>query len=678
MVPRAQAQFAPVVAWDGGRYLVAWRDARVDGVTADLRAARSTPPTVRRGSSRYSRGDGRSGDAVARRGRRASARALGRPPGGREGATMRAARIGLPEFVLAGRIVSAATAQERAPAVAFDGNNSSCGARRALPGDIAGWDLLGMREPRESGARPAGLEGRRPPTPTGAPPRSRGTTPHHLVAMERRAPLGVASVPPVVAPGADSLPAGRCRTTALASGWGDQRAPSVAAGPAGGWWRGDGRSFFRVGRVRRVRRRGRYARGGAFAVSDAVNDQSLPRAACDGALPRRVARGGRRLRRRRGLRPRPRPVLRVHLRRRPGASTCARRVGRPAARRGGPAFAVTAAAGEQTRPRSPRGGRVLRRVGGPPRRRRGRSRRVDRLGRDGGGAEVTISAAPGAQAVPSVAFGGGLFGVAWQDGRVGDGDVYAARVLLTGAVLDPTGLPVATDADESSPAFAPSPGGAGLVAYARFRNVAPVRDRARPRADGELRRRGGRRVSRRPPSAGRASARAGSAARARATTATPAPTTAAPPARARTSAETRTCRASSTLVAGGGRSRSGRRCERSRRRRRARPTRACRRGRRGDRGGRRGPASDDVAITPDAAPAGGTGTRPSRDATFPVEDGASPVTDATPVEDAGRRRRRTTRWRRRMTPQRLRTTRHLRATRSPRPIPRDRRRALAP
>ncbi len=56
-----------------------------------------------------------------------------------------------------------------------------------------------------------------------------------------------------------------------------------------------------------------------------------------------------------------------------------------------------------------------------------------------------ISAGPGDEAFPSVAFGGTNYLVVWSDSREIDSlkmDVYGARVTLDGLVLDPEGIPI--------------------------------------------------------------------------------------------------------------------------------------------------------------------------------------------------------------------------------------------
>jgi MYXO-CTERM domain-containing protein len=68
---------------------------------------------------------------------------------------------------------------------------------------------------------------------------------------------------------------------------------------------------------------------------------------------------------------------------------------------------------------------------------------------------IVIASAPGTQRAPAASSDGSDFVVVWQDGRNGADDIYAARVSDAGAVLEPAGIPVSTDAlDEGEPAVA--------------------------------------------------------------------------------------------------------------------------------------------------------------------------------------------------------------------------------
>lgn len=80
---------------------------------------------------------------------------------------------------------------------------------------------------------------------------------------------------------------------------------------------------------------------------------------------------------------------------------------------------------------------------------------------------IPIGTAAQDQLAPAVAWGGSNHVVAWQDGRSGTSyDVYTVRVGTDGAVLDGTGLAVAASArDESLPALASAGSDRVLIAY---------------------------------------------------------------------------------------------------------------------------------------------------------------------------------------------------------------------
>jgi hypothetical protein len=65
---------------------------------------------------------------------------------------------------------------------------------------------------------------------------------------------------------------------------------------------------------------------------------------------------------------------------------------------------------------------------------------------------IQVSAASGDQTSPTVAFGGTVFLVVWEDWRAGSGDIYCARVSPDGVVLDPGGVAVSTaTGDQTAP-----------------------------------------------------------------------------------------------------------------------------------------------------------------------------------------------------------------------------------
>ena len=73
-------------------------------------------------------------------------------------------------------------------------------------------------------------------------------------------------------------------------------------------------------------------------------------------------------------------------------------------------------------------------------------------------AGIVVSAAPGDQLSPAVAWNGAEYLVVWEDDRCGGGacsDLYGARMDRSGAVLDPAGIPISTaDQAQWAPAVA--------------------------------------------------------------------------------------------------------------------------------------------------------------------------------------------------------------------------------
>lgn len=76
-----------------------------------------------------------------------------------------------------------------------------------------------------------------------------------------------------------------------------------------------------------------------------------------------------------------------------------------------------------------------------------------------------ISTAPGVQQVPDVSFDGTNFVVVWNDGRNGNQDIFAARVTPGRQVLDPNGIAVTTAAGPQQVPLVASSGGRSLIAW---------------------------------------------------------------------------------------------------------------------------------------------------------------------------------------------------------------------
>jgi hypothetical protein len=82
----------------------------------------------------------------------------------------------------------------------------------------------------------------------------------------------------------------------------------------------------------------------------------------------------------------------------------------------------------------------------------------------------------GAQELPTLAFDGAYYVVAWNDDRTvsGSHDLYGARVLPLGSVLDPGGLRLsAAGTHEYPPAAVRGPRGITAIAYTRIVPEAP-------------------------------------------------------------------------------------------------------------------------------------------------------------------------------------------------------------
>src|SRR5207244_3007283 len=86
-------------------------------------------------------------------------------------------------------------------------------------------------------------------------------------------------------------------------------------------------------------------------------------------------------------------------------------------------------------------------------------------------AGIPISTAADNQRLPRVAFDGTNYLVAWQDSRSGTNfDIYGARVSQAGAVLDPAGIPISTAANNQNVPSVAFDGTNYLVAWEDARN----------------------------------------------------------------------------------------------------------------------------------------------------------------------------------------------------------------
>ncbi len=83
---------------------------------------------------------------------------------------------------------------------------------------------------------------------------------------------------------------------------------------------------------------------------------------------------------------------------------------------------------------------------------------------------IAISTAAFSQFYPAVAFDGTNYLVTWQDYRTADFDIFASRVAPAGAVLDPAGLPIATNAVYQRYPSLAFGGGSYMVTWERWDN----------------------------------------------------------------------------------------------------------------------------------------------------------------------------------------------------------------
>jgi len=102
-------------------------------------------------------------------------------------------------------------------------------------------------------------------------------------------------------------------------------------------------------------------------------------------------------------------------------------------------------------------------------------------------AGIAICTDLGGQSLPTVAFDGSQWFVAWQDNRDGEPDIYGARVAGDGTVLDTLGIVIASEAGNQVCAAAAADGTTFLVVW-EDRRSGPLRDiyGARIAADGTV------------------------------------------------------------------------------------------------------------------------------------------------------------------------------------------------
>jgi YD repeat-containing protein len=97
--------------------------------------------------------------------------------------------------------------------------------------------------------------------------------------------------------------------------------------------------------------------------------------------------------------------------------------------------------------------------------------RVDKTGAVLDPTGIPISAVTGGQTFPAVAWGGSAFLVTWTDRRSGVDDIYGARVSGLGTLLDLTGIPISTAPNGQTASTVTWDGAGYLVAWQDARPV---------------------------------------------------------------------------------------------------------------------------------------------------------------------------------------------------------------
>ena len=84
---------------------------------------------------------------------------------------------------------------------------------------------------------------------------------------------------------------------------------------------------------------------------------------------------------------------------------------------------------------------------------------------------IPVSAGPGGQAGPAIAWNGSSYLIAWGDTRGADADIYAARVSSAGAVQDSNGIPISTAAGHQGAPACVWNGSSYLIAWGDARGA---------------------------------------------------------------------------------------------------------------------------------------------------------------------------------------------------------------
>ncbi len=447
----ANDQVEPGVAWDGTTFVVAWGDQRSG--PSDVYASRVTSAGVVQdaaGLGVSTASAGQVSPALAAAGSSVLA-AWGDARGPNEdvyGARISAGTVLDP----AGRVLSALANPQEAPAVAWDGT-----------GYLAVWqDGRGSGGDDVYAARAAadgtpldgtGIALSAGAAPEGEPDVAWNGTNYLVVWQDYRSGTGYDVYAARISAAGSVLDAGGIAVSTAA---GDQTSPAVAA-DGSGWlvsWT-DARNLGTTGEdvfAARVAGNGTVQDATGIAVSTAAGAQRSPAVAHDGT-----------------------GWLLAWEDRRSGAfaDLYAARVNTAGSVLDGAGIPVSTAAGDQRAPSLAWNGGNF--VLAWEDRRSGTSydvyaARVSPAGAIVDTAGIALSTPVNDQRFPRVVRDGTTAMVVWQDSRSGAStDVYSARISAGGASLDGMGEPIAaSSADERTPVAVPGPAGSSIVVYQRF------------------------------------------------------------------------------------------------------------------------------------------------------------------------------------------------------------------